>query len=98
MEQAEARSAEMLPGKEKGTWRLKSPSNLGVSMGETSGLHLQQQRLSAGVQEKSKLLKGKRIRILNGLDLNIFPALTVPLSVPCRERDPILWGSTYLGK
>lgn len=55
-------------------------------MRENSGVYLQWQGLSARGKEKSKLLEGKSIQISNGPDFNIFPILTVSLSVPCRER------------
>lgn len=77
---------ERLRGEERGPSPPKSPPKVVVSMRENSGLYLQQQGLSAGGKEKSKLLKGKRIQISNGPDFNIFPILTVSLSVPCRER------------
>ena len=62
-EQAKAKAREMLPGKERGTWRLRFPLKLLVSVGENSSLHLTQQRLLAGRKGKSKSLKSKRIRI-----------------------------------
>jgi hypothetical protein len=47
-----------------------------VSTGENSSFYLQRQRLPTGGKPKSKLLKGKRIRILNGPDLIFFLLLT----------------------
>ena len=75
-----------LQGEERGPSPPKSPPKVVLSMRENSSVYLQWQGLSARGKEKSKLLEGKSIQISNGPDFNIFPILTVSLSVPCRER------------